>query len=194
VNKRVAAIAGVAIAIVAAVVLLLVSGGAEAPSTFDDTAGDVSLGNGSKPPEDTAPADIVDAEVARDGDNLVFTATMAASIPERVKDGSLSWRWDLYVGDTSEWIVSANVDAETSASVTATQSNYGSGTFDDTLPGHLEVEGDTLTLTLRPVDIPEFPSEFTWGLGTTLDGDQGDPESALATDKAPDEGRGRLEG
>jgi hypothetical protein len=194
VNKRTGLIVGIAVVAVAVVVVLLVSGGSEAPSAFDDDAGDVSVAEGPKAPEDTAAADIVDAQVTRDGERLVFTATMDDEIPERVQDGSLSWRWDLYVNGTGEWIVSATVDVESSASITSTQSDYGAGTFDDSLPGSFEIDGDTLTLTLRPDDIPDFPADFTWSLGTSLDGDQGDPESALATDKAPDEGRGRLEG
>jgi hypothetical protein len=193
VRGRAVAIIGAVVVVIVAIVILLVSGGSEAPSTFDDATGDVSLGDGSKPPTDTAIADIAAAEVTRSDGNIVFKATMDEAIPKQVKGGSLSWRWDLYVNGTSEWIVSANVDVQSSASITATQSNYGAGTFDDTLPGDFDIDGDTLTVTLRPADIPDWPPDFTWSLGTSLDGNQGDPESALAIDKAPDEGRGRLE-
>ena len=193
-SRRAVAIAGAAVALVALVIVLLVSGGAEVPNDFDDPAGDVTLSNGPKAPADTTTADVTRAEVARAGDDVVFRATMGAPIPKRVEDGSLSWRWDVYVGDSSAWIVSANVDVESSASITSTQSNYGSGTFDDTLPGDLSIDGNELALTIRPADIPGWPDEFSWTLGTSLDGDQGDPESALASDTTPDDGRGRLEG
>ena len=192
-NARAVAIAGGALALITVMIVLLVSGGASAPGDLDDARGDVTVAEGPKPPQDSSLADIVGAEVARDGDSLVFRATMDAEIPDKVADGSLSWRWDLYVNQTPAWIVSATVDVESSASVTATQSDYGSGTYDDTLPGELELSGRTLELTIRPGKIPDFPSDFAWTLGTTLDGARGDPESALATDAAPDEGRGRLE-
>jgi hypothetical protein len=192
VNARAIVIAGSVLAAIAVIIVLLVSGGAETPNAFDDSVGDVSITNGPKPPEDTAVADIIEAEVARDGDDIVFRATMDAAIPKRVDDGSLSWRWDVYIDGTSAWIVSATVDVERSASITATQSNYGAGTYDDTLPGELSIEGDELTLTIRPGDIPDWPADFSWSLATSLDGDQGDPESALGTDVAPNEGRGRL--
>lgn len=192
-NARAVAIAGAALALVTVMIVLLVSGGASPPGDLDDAPGDVVVAEGPEPPLDTSLADIVGAKVTRDGDSLVFRATMDAEIPDKVANGSLSWRWDLYVNETPAWIVSATVDVESSASVTATQSDYGAGTFDHTLPGELELNDRTLELRIKPAEIPDFPSDFAWTLGTTLDGERGDPDSALASDAAPDEGRGRLE-
>jgi hypothetical protein len=193
VNGRALALIGGVVAVIAAAVVLLVSGGAEPPSNFDDPTGDVSVAEGSKPPDDTALADIVKADVVRDGDDLVFQATMNADVPQRVKGGAMSWRWDVFVNGTSEWIVSANLDIGPNASLTSTQTNYGSSTFDKTLPGDLDIDGRTLTVTFRPGEVDGFPDDFTWSLGTSLDGAQGDAESALATDTAPDQGQGKLE-
>ena len=192
-NARVGAAIGAVVALIALVVLLLVSGGSEAPSAFGDPGGDVTVADGPKPPADTTTADILQANVSRNGDDIEFRATMDAPIPKSVRDGSLSWRWDVYVDGASAWIVSAGVNVQRSASLTSTQSDYGTGTIDDSLPGELEIRGNNLLITLRPAEIPDWPSDFTWTLGTTLDGDQGDPQSALASDMAPDEGRGRVE-
>ena len=192
-NRRAAALAaGGVVVVVAVLIVLLVSGGTEAPSTFDDATGDVAVAEGANPPSDPALADVVTADVARDADELVFRAEMASDIPPRVADGSLAWRWDVYVGGTGAWILSADLDVGANASLTSTQTNYGSGTIDDSLPGSIEIDGKTLTVTIRPGDVDAFPDDFTWTLGTTLDGDRGNAASALATDTVPDEGRGRL--
>jgi hypothetical protein len=193
VSRRVIALVAGGAILIGAVVVLLVTGGAEAPADFADPTGDVTVGDGPKPPTETALADIVKAEVLHDGNDIVFRAEMNADIPQRVKGESMSWRWDVLVSGTSAWIVSANLDIGPNASVTSTQSNYGSSTFDDTLPGDLDFDGRTITITLRPAEIDDFPTDFDWKLGTSLDGDQGSPSSALATDTAPDQGQGRLQ-
>jgi hypothetical protein len=180
VTGRVAALVAGVVLIVVVLIVLLVSGGTDAPSKFHDPSGDVAIADGDHPPRDTTLADVVEADVSRDGDELVFRAVMSDDIPARVQNGSLAWRWDVYVGGTGAWILSADLDVGANASLTSTETNYGSGTIDDTLPGDIEVDGKT------------FPDDFTWTLGTTLDGDRGNPTSALATDTAPDEGRGRL--
>jgi hypothetical protein len=193
VTKRAALLLGVAVVLVAVAIVLLVSGGAEAPSTFDDASGDVSIGNGTNPPKNPDLADVVSADVRREGDALVFHARMDRAIPKRVENGSLTWRWDVYENGTGTWILSADLDLGANASLASTQTDYGSGTIDDTLPGDIEVEGDSLTITVRPAEVDGFPSDFTWTLGTSLDGDRGNPTSAQASDAVPDQGRGRLE-
>lgn len=192
-SRRGIALAAAVVVVLAVVVTLLVSGGARSPSAFDDPRDDVALGDGPNAPDDTALADVVEANVTRDGNSLVFEARMAKDVPKHVPGGSLTWRWDLYVHGVSQWIVSADLDVGPNASLTSTQTNYGSSTFDDTLPGDLSIDGRTLTITLHPDDVKGFPETFDWTLGTTLDGDHGDPGSALATDLTPDQGRGKLE-
>ena len=193
-RKRVAIALAVLVAVIAGFILLLASGAPEAPSEFDDERGDVTLDDGPEPPTETELADIIDATVRRRGATVVFSARMADDIPQRVKGGGMSWRWDLYEGATGTWIVSANLDVGPAAYLTSTQTNYGSSTFDDSLPGKLSLEGDTIAITIRPDEVEAWPDDFEWTLGTTLDGEQGNPRSGLATDIAPDSGRGQLEG
>ena len=191
-KRRALAVVAGGVLLVAALIALLVSGGDPAPGTFDDPPGDVVVADGPNPPSDPTLADVVKADVSRDGDELVFHAEMSDDVPARVPNGSLAWRWDVYVGDTGAWILSADLDVGPNASLTSTQTNYGSGTVDDSLPGDIKIEGKSVTITLRPDEVEDFPDQFTWTLGTTLDGDRGNATSALATDTAPDEGRGRL--
>ncbi len=44
-----------------------------------------------------------------------------------------------------------------------------------------------------PKKLEDWPEDFEWVLGTMLDGAQGNPRSALATDTAPNEGRGLVD-
>lgn len=199
-NKRVAIGVALVIALVAGTIVLLASGGPVEPGDTPVSApdaesqGDVVVAEGPAPPTDTALADVLEADVRRRGDSLVFRARMATDIPQRVKGGGMSWRWDVYEGGAGTWILSANLDIGPNATLTSTQSNYGSGTFDDTLPGKLSIEGDTLSITLTPTKLEDWPDDFEWVLGTSLDGAQGNPHSALATDTSPNEGRGTIEG
>jgi hypothetical protein len=197
VNVRVAVVIGAVIVVIGGIVLLLASGDPSgdlgSPSEFADASGDVDVAEGPEPPPETELADIVDADVRTSGASVVFRAEMARDIPQRVKGGSMSWRWDIYEGDTGTWILSANLDTGPTAFLTSTQTNYGSSTFDDTLPGRLELDGNTLTITLRPDEVKRWPDDFQWTLGTELDGAQGNPRSALAKDAVPDQGRGELE-
>lgn len=192
-RARVAIALGVLLAVIVGTVILLNSGAPEAPSAFEDERDDVEVAEGPEPPSETELADIVDADVRRSGSSLVFRAQMSTDIPQRVKGGGMTWRWDIYEGETGTWILSANLDVGPAAFLTSTQSGYGSGTFDDSLPGKLSLEGDTITITLRPDEVEDWPDDFQWTLGTTLDGAQGNPRSALATDTSPNSGRGELE-
>jgi hypothetical protein len=199
-NRRVAIGVGLVVLLVAGTIYLLASGGpvdsdgSPPTDTAEDPPNDQVVGEGPEPPAETALADIVEADVLRRGSTIVFRARMSADIPQRVKGGGMSWRWDIYEGPTGTWILSANLDVGPNASLTSTQTSYGTGTFDDTLPGKLSIEGDTISVTLRPDKVKGFPDDFEWSLGTMLDGAQGNPRSALATDSAPDDGRGSLGG
>jgi hypothetical protein len=199
VKARVAIGIGALLALVAGIVILLASGG---PIDSDDNGsvaeageptGDVVVGEGQEPPSDTAVADILEAEVRRRPSSLLFRARMADRIPPRVKGGGMSWRWDIYEAGVGTWILSANLDIGPVTSLTSTQSNYGSSTFDDSFPGTMTVEGHQLKIVLRPKGLEDWPDDFEWSLGTQLDGAQGNPRSALATDTFPDEGRGTVE-
>jgi hypothetical protein len=199
-NKRVAIVLGVVVALIAGVVILLASGGpvdsdgAPEPGAAAEASGDVVVAEGPEPPSETELADIVEADVRKNGQSYVFRARMADRIPPRVKGGGMSWRWDIYEAGAGTWILSSNLDIGPVTSLTSTQSNYGSSTFDDSFPGTMSVEGTLLKITVRPKDLEDWPENFEWVLGTMLDGAQGNPRSALATDTAPDEGRGSLEG
>jgi hypothetical protein len=199
VNTRVAIGIGVLLALVAGIVILLASGGPVdsgdngSVAESGEPTGDVVVGEGNEPPGETALADIVEAEVRRRGSGLLFRARMADRIPPRVKGGGMSWRWDIYEAGVGTWILSSNLDIGPVTSLTSTQSNYGSSTFDDSFPGTMTVEGHQLKITLRAKDVEDWPDDFEWVLGTQLDGSQGNPRSALATDTFPDEGRGTVE-
>ena len=198
-NRRVAVVLGLVLALIAGVVILLASsegpGGSDAPEaeSTEEARDDVVVAEGPEPPSESGLADVVEASVRRSGPRIVFRARMADRIPARVKGGGLSWRWDIYEGATGTWILSSNLDIGPTTSLTSTQSNYGSSTFDKTLPGEMLIAGHTLTVILRPEELDDWPDDFEWVLGTMLDGAQGNPRSALATDTVPDEGRGRLE-
>lgn len=199
-STRVAVALGALVALIAGIVILLASGGpvesgdASPESDSGEQTGDVVVAEGPEPPAETAVADIVEASVRKRGSTLVFRARMAERIPPRVKGGGMSWRWDIYEAGAGTWILSSNLDIGPVTSLTSTQSNYGSSTFDDTFPGTMVVEGKLLTITLRPEGLEDWPEDFEWVLGTQLDGAQGNPRSALATDTLPDEGRGTVEG
>lgn len=173
------------------VVIILNSGGPTGGP--DDPSDDVAVGGGEGPPEDATLADIARAEVRRDGDRIVFEATMTKEVPEKVPGGSLEFRWDISEDGDETWIVTANVSSQLSAAVISQNTGYGSSTIDDTMPGSVAVEGATVTVTLRSGRIDAFPPSFDWMLKTTLDGDFADPASAVATDSAPDSGPGTLE-
>lgn len=189
-RKRLAVVFAVVAIAIASIVVLLVTGEAEPVDTFADPAGDAAVGEGEKPPTDTTLADIQSAEVSDDGDEIVFEAKLGAEIPNRLRDGAFGVRWEIYEGGDSTFLVTASLDVGPTASVIGEQNGYGASTIDEQLPGSIEISGDTISIRLRPDEIPDFPDEFGWLLQTSLDGDQGDPQSARAEDKAPDDGFG----
>jgi hypothetical protein len=188
-GRQIAAVAGTAVALVAIIVILLVTGGAGSDFAFDDPAGDVSLAEGSLAGEDLSLADILHTEVRpTEGGVVFFEARLATAIPERLSDPDIDLRWEVTEDGEVTWLVFANLDFGPTAYVLAQKTNYGSSTIDETLPGTVEIRGDTLSVRLRTSELPDFPPSFEWHLETTLTGD------AIGTDRAPDEGGGKLEG
>jgi hypothetical protein len=188
-GRQIAAVAGTAVALVAIIVILLVTAGAQSESAFDDPEGDVSLAEGSATGEDLSLADILHAEVRpAEGGAVFFEARLAAAIPERLSDPDIDLRWEVTEDGEVTWLVFANLDFGPTAYALSQKTNYGSSTIDETLPGSIEIRGDILAVRLRTSEMPDFPESFGWHLETTLTGD------AIGTDRAPDEGAGKLEG
>ncbi len=180
-----------AVVAVGAVVVLLWTGGATAPSG-EDARGDVAVGPEASPPQNPALADLVGSDVAVSGGEARFEVTLGTDVPDKLRDGSLTLRWDLIVEGVEAWIVEIDLNVAMNAALTSQQTNYGSSTVDETLPGEVQVEGDTLTLTFQTAGIKRFPSEFEWRLTSELDGSLEDVESALATDSLPNSGTAEL--
>ncbi len=183
---------------VAAMVVLLVTGGTDttgvANAPADEGSGDVVVGAGEGAPEDVSLADIQEAEVTVSGeDEFVFSATFGGTVPKKLEKGqTFSFRWDVTGSDGTGFIVSGNLDVGANVSIVATQGRYGASSFDKTLPGELQIDGSTWTVTIDGSKIEGWPADFTWKLSTTLDGVQGDPASATVEDSAPNEGFGSI--
>jgi len=189
VDRRLGTLLGV-IVLVGIVIVVLATGGGT-PGSGGEATGDVEVeGEG---PDDPELADIAAVDVVREGSAIVFVAEMGQSIPERIDDGSLEWRWDLTVDGRDAWIVSAHVSTDVTAAVTSQLTPYGSSTIDQTMPGSVSVEGAELRIQLRPAEIDGFPESFGWRLATELDGDRADARSPVARDRAPDAGPGSFE-
>jgi hypothetical protein len=183
-----AAVAGFVVAFVAVMVVLLVTGGQDTETSFDDPLGDLALTEGSEAGEDLTLADILHAEAYKEDEEVVFEARVARPIPEESTDQDLDLRWELTEDGTTTWFVFANLDFGPNAYIVSQKTDYGSSTIDKTLPGSVEVRGDVLEIRLTPGAIPEFPTSFDWHLETTVTGD------AIGTDRAPDEGAGQVRG
>lgn len=187
-NRRPLAIAIVIVfAVVVALVILLLTGGGSPESGGDDTGGDVVVDDGPQAPRQTDVADIQDASITVEGEELTFTAVMGADV-ETPEEGSSEWRWEIQEGGIQTWILSANVALQPTAHLIATQKDYSASTIDDSLPGGVSIEGNTVTVTLQVDDIEGFPGTFQWNLQTTLDASREAARSATARDRAPDEG------
>ncbi|HEX2240054.1 MAG TPA: hypothetical protein VHJ82_02760 [Actinomycetota bacterium] len=189
-RQQVLGVIVIVVATVALLVYFLSTGGSEPVRTFEDPAGDVVVASGEGAPTETALADILSAEVRDEGEELVFEARLGAPIPNKLKDEGIDLGWRLFEGRNQTWTLSFSLDIGPNVSLVSPATDFGSGTFDGTLPGDFEVQGDTLVIRIRPADVPNFPSEFTWRLHTALDGVPGDATSALAEDNAPDSGSG----
>ncbi|MDQ3964672.1 MAG: hypothetical protein M3277_12305 [Actinomycetota bacterium] len=192
-NRSFAVAVGI-VGLIVIVVVVLATGGIEGGGgPGEDMRDDVQVDSGADAPSDVTPADISDASVTTDGNELVFVAEMAIDIPERIPDGSLEFRWDVIEGGDETWIVSAAVSGRPVAALTSPDSGYGSSTIDNTMPGTIEVDGSTLTLRFDRSKVEGFPADFEWRLETTLDAQRADPQSGIARDRAPDSGNGKVE-
>ena len=189
-RKRVYVVLGVVLVAVAAIVLLLLTGEPQPVRSFEDAGGDVVVEEGEKPPVDLTLADVKAAEVRDEDGQVVFEAKLGAPVPEKMTDGGFGLRWEVYEGGDSTFLVTANLDVGPTAYIVAEQGSYGASTIDETFPGSIEIVDDTISIRLDPDEVPDFPSEFAWLLKTSLDGDQGDPQSARGEDRAPDQGFG----
>lgn len=190
-RRRIYVVLGVVIAAVASVVVLLLTGEAGPVRTFDDPAGDTNLGEGENAPPDATLADIRSAEVREEDGQVVFEAKLGTTIPDELPEGSFGLRWEVHEEGDSTFLITANLDVGPNASILSERTDYGGGTLDESFPGSLEVVGETMTIRLDADEVPQFPDEFAWLLKTSLDGDQGDPQSARAEDQAPDSGFGQ---
>ena len=190
-RKRLYVVLAVVVAAVASVVVLLATGSPKPVRTFADPGGDAVVGEGEKPPTDTTLADIKAAEVREDDGELVFEATLGAPVPDKLPGGSFGLRWEIHEEGDSTFLITANLDLGPNASIVGERTKYGASTLEESFPGSLEVIDDRIAIRVEPGEIEDFPDEFAWLLKTTLDGDQGDPQSARAEDQAPDSGLGQ---
>ena len=189
--RQLGIVSAIVAVVLAGIVVLLITGEAPPGHEAKDPSGDVEVSEGEGAPGETGLADITEAKVHEVGSQIVFEATMAAPIPKTIKGGTMEWRWEVSEGGNLTWLVTANVSVdEPVASVTAQQGGYGSSTIDGLLPGGIDYDGNTIRVRLNQPEIPDFPTQFTWHLKTTLDGDRADPASATAGDEAPPSGLG----
>lgn len=191
-NKTLVVTLAVLSAVVVGLIVLLVTGGDDTPTGFQDAGNDVSVAGAKPTPENPLLADITDASVYEKDDTVVFEVVLGSTIPAEMPGGAFDIRWDVLVDGRPAWIVGANLDVGLNASILAQQTDYGSSTIDDTMPGEVAVDGDTLTITLRTSEIPDWPESFDWTLTTKLDADRTKESSAIAEDAAPDSGAGHF--
>jgi hypothetical protein len=188
-------VAGVVVICVALIAWLL-STGAEPEATADttDPSGDVKVATGPQPPRDLDTADVEEVDARSESGVLTLIATMGQQLVRPVPGQSATWRWEIYEEGEMTWIVSANVDFGPNASILSTKSDYSAATNDKSLPGKVSVAGDTILIRLRTAEIEGFPATFEVALKTSLDGIRTEARSALAADRAPDEGYLRVGG
>lgn len=181
--------------LVGAMVLVLTSGGPDAPS---EQRGDLTYIEGRARPNRqqgdlvASIADVIEADVRREGDSLVFSARTAAALPQPLKISALQFRWDVSSEDGGTWTVTATVEKTTEATVFSS-TGFGVGTVDDTLPGMVTVTKETIEVHVDVSQIPEFPKAFEWSLTTTLRAFRDEPDSPRVEDRYPDEGTERVD-
>jgi hypothetical protein len=192
-NKQLAVAAAAVGIVLAVIIVLLVTGGPPTNVIAQDPANDVQVSQGPAPPAEVSLADVRSARVFSEQGQVVFEAEMGSEIPKALDGQTMSWRWVILEAGTETWTVTADVSVvEPVARVLGQQVNYGASTIDDTLPGEVEREGNTIRIRLSAGEIDRFPRSFSWRLETTLDGDRRDPGSANATDTAPASGLGEF--
>jgi hypothetical protein len=189
-RQRLYVVLAVVFVAIASIVVLLFTGEAQPVWSFEDPTGDALVEEGDKPPTDLTLADVRSAEVHEEDGQIVFEAQLGGPIPNRLRDVSFGLRWEVYEAGDSTFLITANLDVGPNASIVAEQGTFGASTIDESFPGSLEVVDDRISIRVDADEVPDFPSEFAWLLKTSLDGDQGDPQSARAEDRAPDQGFG----
>lgn len=194
-RRALAVVFAVVAAILAGIILLLATGGGGGgDSSRIESPGDVEVGDGPAAPEDTGLADILFSDVTAEGGEFVFEARLGGEVPERLEGAALDLRWDIFEAGEETWIVSANFDVGPNASVLSADTSFGVSTFDGGLVGSVERDTDRLIVRFDPSTIEDFPRTFEWRLTTLLDAAPGDPTSALARDRVPNEGLRRFPG
>lgn len=189
--SRLLLVAIIVTVLLAGTIILLVTGGVDVP---EEVPGDLVYIEGDAVKQQprragslvASIADVTQAEVKADGDDILFKADVAAPLPQRLKTSALEFRWELTGDDGSDWTLSVTINEEAQASVFS-DTGYGSGTVDQTMPGSLEIGDQGVTLRLLATDIEGFPSGFDWILATTLRAFRNETESPRVEDRFPDE-------
>ena len=147
---------------------------------------------GPAAPRIVAVADIVTAQVTGDGSEVQFEVRLGAPVDDDRPAGTLGLRWDVIEAGEFTWILTADLGSRPFAALVSQRTDYGSSTLDKTLPGDIEVQDATVTVTLRSKRVPSWPREFDWTVTSTLDADRNDPTSPVAEDRAPAGGNGHF--
>lgn len=190
-TKQLAVVSAIVLCVLAVIIVLLVTGGVSPEERSRDAVGDVETSEGGDPAPDTSIADIQSARVALQDGQIVFQAEMGERVPRKLRDQTMEWRWEILEQGTATWVVSATVSVDQPvASLLQHETGFAASTIDDTLRGGVDSAGNTIFVRINESEIEGFPSEFTWRLKTTLDGNRADPASALITDEAPGSGLG----
>lgn len=190
-TKQLAIVSAIVLCVLAVIIVLLVTGGVSPEERSRDAVGDVETGEGGDPAPDTSIADIQSARVTLQDSQIVFQAEMGGRVPRKLEDQTMEWRWEILEQGTTTWVVSATVSVDQPvASLLQHETGFSASTIDDTLRGGVDSTGNTIFVRINGAEIKGFPTEFTWRLKTTLDGNRADPASALITDEAPGSGLG----
>jgi hypothetical protein len=176
------------LAVIAGYIVLLNTGGvARAPRALGDAAGDAKFEGG----ENVAQADVRFAGVYRAGGWIELRVRMASEPPQSLEGETLEWRWTLSSGG-DEWIVSVTVEESMRATLLPPRSGPGFSTLDGSFPGEVDVDGDSIVVSIRPDLLQGWPARLSWSLTTTHRTTVG--ETPPAHDQVPDAGAGRFGG
>lgn len=159
----------------------------EPEEIVEDRPRDLKLTLTPNRPVQKALADIRFAQVHRDGDSVVFEATLSATVPQVVTGGYFDMTWD--IDARSDWRLAASLENGINATLVANETRSGTSTFDGSFPGTIEVDGDTIRIVFQPKAIAGFPDGFRWKLTTRLNMRASEPNVGVVYDYAPD---GRL--
>ncbi|MGH2747191.1 MAG: hypothetical protein ACRDKB_04645 [Actinomycetota bacterium] len=180
-----------ALVVVAVLAVMLLSSN---PGESRDERGDVRLIEGSggrdrHPSGELAAstADIVSADIVSADGELVFETALGADLPIRLHPAALELRWELSGDDGSRWTLSAVLSRDLEVALVS-DSGYGTGTVDDSLPGHVSVSENTIAIGLRVEEVPSFPRGFQWRLSSLLRAFADEPDPPRVEDQMPDEG------